>query len=205
MLAGLIGCSETQELFPGPGRAGADGSSTPASEFHLVSVGANAQVDRTGTVNGLGAAIILKDERVLYWGNGGEAAGRGFSVAVVDPETLDLQGAVQSFDTYSTRQTGAGEAARLGVFLQGVAEGMLVLLVVGDDAGLTYGEDRTCIFFEDASTQRVLDLLVGLGSRHIREYCYRASWAMAAYQGFGRAEAEALADGSPAHVVFRAE
>ena len=59
-----------------------------------------------------------------------------------------------------------------------------------------------CNLLEDADTQRLFDRLAALGSRHIREYCYRASWAMAAYEGAGTAEREELIDGAPAHVSF---
>ena len=56
---------------------------------------------------------------------------------------------------------------------------------------------------QDAGTERLFELLAELGSRRIREYCYRASWAMAAYKGKGTAEGEVLVDGEPAYVTVR--
>lgn len=194
-----LGCQETQELFPTRDASARQSSAV----FHLISVGANAQTDGLGEVNGLGAALILHDDRLLFWGNGGEQTdGRGIVVAVIDPESGRPVGAAQSFDTWETRRTGAAETARLVAFLEDIERGMLVLLVVGDDAGVTDNgmPDVLCNLLEDDDTQRLMQLLEELGSQRIREYCYRASWAMAAYKGKGSAEQEVLIDGAPAHV-----
>jgi Interleukin-like EMT inducer len=200
------GCFESQELFPSTRSSAADAAvpdAAPGSgtQFHLVSIGAHAQTDDSGMVNGLGAAIILKDQEILFWGNGGEAAGRGFAVLVVDPLTRNPIGAAEHFDTYRTRETGGQEAFRLVSFLDGVGDGMLVLLVVGDE-GLTLGADRSCSTLPDENARSALDALTALGSSLIQEYCYRASWAMAAYKGSGRAEAEDLRDGEPVHLLL---
>lgn len=207
LLCPVTGCREAHELFPerDAGSAGAP-ASVPATGpvFHLISIGANAQTDGTGFVNGLGAAIVLRDEQVLFWGNGGEqTAGRGIIVAVIDPQSGALRGSVASFDTWETRFTGGTETARLVAFLETIASGMLVLLVVGDDAGVTDNgtPDVVCNLLEDADTLRLFELLEALGSERIRDYCYRASWAMAAFKGKGTAEQEVLIDGAPAHVT----
>jgi hypothetical protein len=203
-----FGCRETQELFPEldaasppPVAAGSDGTA-----FQLISIGANAQVDGTDMVNGFGAAIILRDEQLLFWGNGGDQTdGRGIVVAAIDPLTRAPTGPVESFDTWETRFTGGTETARLNARLEAIEPGMLVLLVVGDDAGVTDNgtPEVLCNLLEDDDTQRLFELLAELGSRQIREYCYRASWAMAAYKGKGTAEQEVLLDGAPAHVTVR--
>ncbi len=209
VLAALAyGCSETRELYPEPagGGIGGTGASTAAVTYQLVSIGANAQVDGTGTLNGLGAAFVLRDDQLLFWGNGGEETdGRGMIVAAIDPETAAPIGPAENFDTWQTRFTGGTETARLNAFLEAIEPGMLVLLVVGDDAGVTDNgtAEVLCDLLQDADTQRLFELLADLGSRRIREYCYRASWAMAAYKGKGTAEGEALVDGEPAYVTVR--
>jgi hypothetical protein len=209
LLGPLSGCREAHELFPEHDAGNIEPpTSSPASSslFHLISIGANAQTDGTGFVNGFGAAIVLRDEQVLFWGNGGEQTdGRGIVVAVVDPESGEPSGDVASFDTWETRFTGGTETARLVAFLEAIEPGMLVLLVVGDDAGVTDNgtPEVLCNQLEDADTLRLFELLEALGSQRIRDYCYRASWAMAAFQGKGTAEQEVLIDGAPAHVTVR--
>jgi hypothetical protein len=204
----LLGSDEAHELFPeGGGEAGreANDAATASTTFHLISIGATAQTDGLGEVNGLGAAMLLRDGELLFWGNGGEQTdGRGFVAAVVDPATTELVGAVENFDTWETRATGGTETARLVAFLDAVEPGMLVLLLVGDDAGVTDNGTQAvlCDLLTDADTSRLLERLGELGSRRIRDYCYRASWAMAAYKGKGDAEREVLIDGAPAHVTL---
>jgi hypothetical protein len=205
------GCHEHQELFPEPDASAeqpridaSSGAPEPSTVLHLISIGADAQTDGLGVINGLGATIILRNDTLLFWGNGGEQTdGRGIVVAVIDPKSGMPTDAPQSFDTWETRNDGATETARLVAFLEEVEPGMLVLLAVGDDAGLTDNgtPEVRCDLLEDDDTQRLLSLLVELGSRRIREYCYRASWAMAAYKGKGVAEQEALVEGAPAHVM----
>jgi hypothetical protein len=57
-----------------------------------------------------------------------------------------------------------------------------------------------CTVLPGENARSALDALSGLGSTLIRGYCYRASWAMAAYKGSGLAEAEDLRDGEPVHL-----
>jgi hypothetical protein len=198
-------CQESQELFPQAGDASAGLGSASGTTFHLLSIGANAQDAGIEDLSGLGAALILRDDELLFWGNGGgTTTGRGFSIAVVDPRTHALVGSVETFDTFATRMTGGDEATRLAAFLDGIANGMLVLAVIGDDAGVNENgvDGEPCAFLDDAGTRAALDRLAQLGSTELRRYCYRASWAMVAYKGKGRAEAEELIDGEPAHVTF---
>ncbi len=199
-------CHERQQLLPaGDGDASAGPSSGGATTFHLISIGAHAQDAGSEELSGLGAAIILRDRQLLFWGNGGGVTtGRGFTIAVIDPQTHALVGSAATFDTFETRASGGGEAARLAAFIDDIAEGMLVLAVVGDDAGVTENgvEAASCILLEDEGTRLALDRLAELGSTEMSRYCYRASWAMVAYKGAGRAEAERLIDGEPAHVTF---
>jgi hypothetical protein len=61
--------------------------------------------------------------------------------------------------------------------------------------------DVVCNLLDDADTLRLFELLEALGSQRIRDYCYRSSWAMAAFKGKGTAEQEVLIDGAPAHVT----
>jgi hypothetical protein len=204
-LAGVLlwGCVERQELFAGDG-SGNDGGAATGTVFHLISIGANAQDSGIEELSGLGAAIILRGNDVLFWGNGGGVTtGRGFTVAVINPSTA-APVAIETFDTFETRASGGAEAARLAAFLDGIEDGMLVLSVVGDDAGLNENgvEGMACTFLDDDGTRRALAGLAALGSSRMQQYCYRASWAMAAYQGRGRAEAEQLVDDEPAHVTF---
>jgi len=200
-------CHERQQLIAGDADAGGSAGAGAGSGtiFHLISIGANAQDAGIEELSGLGAAIILRDEQLLFWGNGGgRTIGRGFTVAVVDPETHALVGPVETFDTFETRMSGGGEAARLAAFVDDIDDGMLVLAVIGDDAGLNENgvDAETCAFLEDDGTQQALDQFAQLGSTELRRYCYRASWAMVAYKGRGRAEAEERVDGEPAHLTF---
>jgi hypothetical protein len=200
----LCGCVERQELFAGD-ESGDDAGAVSSSVFHLISIGANAQDSGIEELSGLGAAIILRDNDVLFWGNGGGVTtGRGFTVAVIDPATGALSGAIETFDTFETRASGGAEAARFAAFLDEIEDGMLVLSVVGDDAGLNENgvDGQACTLLDDDGTRRALAGLVALGSARMQQYCYRASWAMAAYKGSGRAEAEQLVDDEPAHVTF---
>jgi len=203
------GCSEAQELFPETDASArqpqTDAATAVASAvFHIISIGSRAQTDGLGEVNGLGAAIILRNDELLFWGNGGEqTSGRGIIVAVIDPQSGRPIGPVQSFDTWATRNTGGVETARLVAFLERIEPGMLVLLAVGDDAGVTDNgtPEVACNLLTDDDTVRLLQRLQELGSERIDEYCYRASWAMAAYKGEGTAIQEALVNGGPAHVT----
>jgi len=58
-----------------------------------------------------------------------------------------------------------------------------------------------CNILTDDDTVRMLHRLQELGSDGIDEYCYRASWEMAAFKGEGTDIQEALVNGGPAHVT----
>ncbi len=215
-----LGCTQSDELFPGGGslvpsdaQAGPDvrqmdadtpgpvdgGAPSTKTVFHAVSLGAHAEQE------GLGAAFILRNDALFFWGDGGHQDGaRSFSIAVINPSDGTAYEPVRTFDTYYTREDGSESAAMLE-FLNGIPDGKLVLIVVADDAGLTYYHDEVdaasdCTPIPDYGGPALVDALEALGSTLIRDYCFRESWAFATITGTGSALDEDLAQAGPARV-----
>jgi hypothetical protein len=100
-------------------------------------------VSRGAVVPGspLGFAEFRRDGAQFYHRNGGGGGGRGFNIAVIDSVTGALVQPVQNFDTWFTRGTGTAMNAMIN-FLDGLPNNTLILVAVGDEAGLN--QDRSC-------------------------------------------------------------
>jgi hypothetical protein len=141
----------------------------------------------------LGVARFFKNGVLFYEKSGGGGGGRGFNIAAIDPLTGDLLQPVRNFDTWGTRSTGTAMNAMIA-FLNSLPNGALILIAVADEAGLNQDDSCTAIGFPWAESG--IQTLEALGSRQIRNYCYRNSFAMTAFKGEGMARSEQLANGT---------
>lgn len=159
----------------------------PASPLSLKAVSA-------GGLSG-NFAHFLKDGVSFYKKSGGGGGGRGFNVAVIDTCTGELIFPVRNFDTWGTRDSGIDRKAMID-FLKSLPNGVLILIAVGDEAGLTWSPDEVdpCGELQRPWVKESLQELEAFGSRQIRGYCYRGSWAMAAIKGQSAALAEQLSN-----------
>jgi hypothetical protein len=137
-----------------------------------------------------GYAQILKDGRILYAAGGGAGGGRGFNVAAIDMATGALLQPVRNFDTWGTAYSGEAASA-LAACLGALPTGALVIIAVGDDAGLSTAS---------SANQRVIAAIEALGSREIRSVGFRGAWCMIAVKGDGRALDERRTSGAEASV-----
>ncbi|MEK6288867.1 MAG: FG-GAP-like repeat-containing protein [Acidobacteriota bacterium] len=138
-----------------------------------------------------GFAKFFKSNGEFYSASGGGGGGRGFNVVVIDPCTGAFLHPPQNFDTWGTRTTGTA-MTNLTNFLDGLSNGGLVMLAVGDEAGLT--QDNSCTHFSFPWIEPFYQALEALGSTQIRNYCFRNSWAIVAVKGEGVARSEQLAN-----------
>ena len=138
--------------------------------------------------SGWGFAEFRHDDTPFYHRDGGGAGGRGFNVAALDPGTGALLYPVRNFDTWGTSGTGEAMDAMI-MFLDGLPQGMIVLVAVGDEAGLTYA---TCTPLPFPWIEAGLQALEALGSTQLRDYCFRDSWAMVTVKGESQAREEQL-------------
>jgi probable HAF family extracellular repeat protein len=161
--------------------------------YHADSAGDNA---RDGSPSTYGFARFRRDDARCFFKTGGGGGGRGFNIAVIDPSTGEPLQMTQNFDTWGTRDSGKDAEAMMR-FLSGIPNGAIVMIAVADDAGLTLDTlSKSCTsrstLSGDTWTGRLLSALEALGSKQIRGYCFRDSWAMIAVKGEGRARAEGL-------------
>lgn len=140
----------------------------------------------------LGVARFFRNGQLFYQATGGGGGGRGFNVATINPATGQLTEPVQNFDTWFTRETGTAMNALVN-YLNGLLNGTLVMIAVADDAGLTL--DNSCTLRSSTWAANGIQVLEALGSRQIRSYCFRNSWAFIVVKGEGRARDEGLASG----------
>lgn len=139
-------------------------------------------------------AEFLKDNASFYRKSGGAGGGRGFNVAVIDPCTRDLLQPVRNFDTWGSRDSGVDRKALID-FLNSLPNGVMILIAVGDEAGLNnFPEVDGCSHLQRPWITECFQTLEGLGSQQIRNYCYRGSWAMISIKGQGIALAEQLSN-----------
>jgi uncharacterized protein (TIGR03437 family) len=125
-------------------------------------------------------AKFARDGAPFYERSGGAGGGRGFNVAVLDRCTGQLREPVRNFDTWGSRETGTAHI-QLREFLQSLPNGTLLLIAIGDEAGLTF--DLSCTPRGAAYVSNLYQTLEALGSRQIRNYCYRDSWALITVKG----------------------
>lgn len=137
-------------------------------------------------------AEFLKDNFSFYKKFGGAGGGRGFNVAVINPCTGGLLQPVRNFDTWGTRDSGVDRKALID-FLDGLPNGGLILIAVGDEAGLNnFPEVDACSHLQRPWVTETFVALEKLGSQKIRTYCYRDRWAMISIKGQANALAEQL-------------
>jgi hypothetical protein len=141
------------------------------------------------TVSSSYAVRFERNHVVFYARSGGGGGGRGFTVAAIDPTSET--GQVIDVRTFDTWGGGCPAHDELVAFLDGFPIGTLLLVAVGDEAGLRANDcsDRT---------RRALEIL---GSTQIRSYGFRNAWALIAVKGEGRAVAETLGGQGQLRVV----
>ncbi len=146
-----------------------------------------------------GTARFWEDGALSYDGVGFSLdGGRGFNIAAIDLAGGHLIAPIQRFDTWKTRWSGDDMRA-MNTFLDGVPDGTLLLIAVGDEAGLTgetAGPDSPdCSPFPYPWVDGALTRLSALGSAMARRLCYQEQWAFIAIKGQGVALAEARGTG----------
>ena len=118
-----------------------------------------------------GSSCFSKNNATLYCKGGGAGGGRGFNVAVFYPGTDILKDAV-NFDTWGL---GSAAATELLNFLDAVPQGSLVLVSVGDEAGLLDWQHGYVYYPYAESLLRAME---AFGSKQIRSYSYRDAWCL---------------------------
>lgn len=139
-------------------------------------------------------AQFFKDDISFYRKTGGAGGGRGFNIAVIDPCTGELLYPVRNFDTWATRDSGIDMTAMIA-FLNSLPNGFLILIAVGDEAGLTnFPEGGGCVQLLRPWVTECFEALETLGSQQISGYCYGGSWAMISIKGKSTALGEQLSN-----------
>ena len=132
-----------------------------------------------GLLSRYGHAQFLRDNISFFNRGGGGDGGRGFNIAAFTPGSLKLVDA-RNFDTYITR--GSGDAMNsLIAFISGLPDGTILLVAVGDEAGLN--PDNSCAHLTGPWVETGIRFFEDLGSTSLRSYCFRDSWAMTAVKG----------------------
>jgi hypothetical protein len=160
------------------------------SSFSAVSRGARAAL----VPGSIGSAEFSRGGLKFYARAGGGGGGRGFNVAVLDPNTGNLLQPVQNFGTWGS--PGIAHTAMIN-FLDSLPNGTLLLIAVADEAGLNYFPPNDCQFQSVSYVTNLMQKLESLGSTQISNYCYWSSWAMITYKGEGRARGEGVSVAGP--------
>ncbi|MBK7999652.1 MAG: hypothetical protein IPK15_13285 [Verrucomicrobia bacterium] len=140
-----------------------------------------------------GGVIFGKDRTIFASGSGGSGGRRGFNVAVVNLLNLAVD-ETRNFDTWADRSSGEAHSAFVN-YLHNIPNGRLVLVAVGDEAGLTQWGGSRCERIPSAWADAVIDELQRHGSTNIGNYCYNDSWGMIFIKGHPRPLAEGLGSG----------
>jgi len=130
---------------------------------------------------------------LMYQGEGAtqtDSGGRGFNVAAIDPLTLRLRDPVKRFDTWLTRDSGTQMNAFIA-YLDSQPNGTILLIAVGDEAGLNNFTTDLCSFLPHPWVAAAKQRLQALGSTQVQNICYRDQWSMVAIKGRGVALSEA--------------
>jgi len=180
LLAALSLLSFGCKVEPG---APATGSTSPPPRATQVAF--QAISEGSDVPGSTGLVIVTRNGQIVY-----RDRGRGFNVAAVDGQTGEII-SVRNFDTWDDRDRGAAMRELLA-HLEGLPIGALLLIAVGDEAGLNEFPPDDCVALRQAWVEDAFRALEQLGSRQIRSYCYRDSWAMAVLKGEGSARAEQL-------------
>lgn len=149
-------------------------------------------------------ARFWENGALLYQGEGATASdggGRGFNIATINPATGRLRDPIQRFDTWATRNSGTAMNAMVS-YLDGLPNGTIVLIAVGDEAGLNQFPPSQCSFLPYAWVVAAMNRFATLGSTQIQNYCYGDQWAMISIKGNG-ALSESHSAGADASTQIR--
>lgn len=135
-----------------------------------------------------GVAEFFLDGARFYSEEGCSTTGRGIHIAVFNPETGALQQPIAHFDTWRS-STGFCMAS---VLLDMLPNGMIVLIGVADEAGLTQWPPNDCIPTGSDCRTHFVRRVQAMGGWKVGQYCYWSSWAFAAVKGEGVAREENL-------------
>ncbi|GEM_PF-2839721 len=137
-----------------------------------------------GATSGSNFAKFRENGSTFYFDRGASFNGaRGFNVAAINPITGHLLYQVQNFDTWNTRYAGT-EMNRMIAFLDSLPGGTIILIAVGDEAGInTTG--GSCAKLSSAWMTAGIAKLKELGSTMIDDYCYWDSWSMIVMKNIG--------------------
>jgi hypothetical protein len=155
-------------------------SKTPI--FRAYSTGAT--VPATNWAHGI--AKFYKDKALTYAKYGGAGGGRGFNVLAIQPTTGEPVQLHKNFDTWVTRgncDPATSAMVALTNFLNSLPNGTLILIAVGDEAGLTQSHLQPCVRIPATCIDQGIATLQALGSAQIQNYCYWDSWAMVTVKG----------------------
>jgi hypothetical protein len=99
---------------------------------------------------------------LMYEGAGASMnGGRGFNIAAIDKSTGRLLAPIQRFDTWGTRSSGIDMNAMIA-FLDSMPNGTILLIAVGDEAGLNQFPPQQCSFLPFSFVTAALQRLQGL-------------------------------------------
>jgi hypothetical protein len=157
------------------------------NRFVAVSSGRGSPTDQDGR------AEFAVNRETVFSERGGLLGARGFNVAVLDPAGGQQLEPVRNFDPWASPLTGRA-LDDLADYLAALEPGLLVMIAVSDDAGIT-GVDR-CGPNDSAPVQRLVGELQRLGSNLIGGYCFRGAWSIIAVTGQHRALAEKISAGA---------
>jgi len=193
------------------------GASTPTSPTPTTTMRSPATIEFTVVSRGLpadpprcGGVEFRKNGVTFHSGRGCIVGGaRGWNVAAIDPGTGELREAVRNFDTW---YEGAAAATAMIEFLARQRHGDLLLIAVGDEAGMTVGRSSGCSYNPPPGStccrplggefERLTRTLEELGARDIRSLCYWNSYSLIAIRG-ERMVSERLARAAEAQATVR--
>lgn len=175
----------------------------PAVEFTALSQGLPADPPRCG-------GVTFKRNGAAFHSGHGCAVGsaRGWNVAAIDRRTGLLVGTVRNFDTW---YSGASAATAMIEFVNSRPDGTLLLIAVGDEAGVTVGRSSGCSYNPAPGSaccrwlvgefERLRGALEALGARQIGGLCYWNSYSLIAIKGAGM-RSEQLAKAADAVATY---
>lgn len=179
-------------------------SQPPPLTFTVESEGANVPNSNLGSAvfkkNGVAFAGRAPNVTASLW------SGRGFNFVIIDPLNGEMIGSIARFDTYLSRSVGTDISA-MSAFVNGLPNGVIILIGVEDEAGLT-SDNISCLpnpvpgsvccrplgFSWTENLQRLFE---SLGATQLRRYCYRNSYAFIVVKGEG-AKSEQLVNATQA-------
>jgi interleukin-like EMT inducer protein len=137
----------------------------------------------------LGGVTIFKDGSAIYSKAGGGGGGRGWTMAAISPATGALLAPITTYDTWQNLTA----LAQLTADIRALPPGTILMLAVGDEAGLTLA--HTCELKNDSRVHDFVALLESLGATKMRQHCHWGSHALALVIG-GRLLDESYVNGA---------